>query len=141
MTWQMFHSKKRAVIMHDIVKQISSMTESVQCESKHIYPTAVLLELCAAAFHCDPSLLDAHLRAVVSAFFARAKVSCTAFPRRILPIRLQAFPSQRALLHPTGFKSLLGTAARKNLDIIRSGKQQSQPHLHPFPPKSILTIR
>ncbi len=72
--WHMFHSKKRAIIMPDIVKQISLISDGAPCESKNIYPTAVLLDLCSTAFHCDPSLVDAHLRAVVAAFCARSKV-------------------------------------------------------------------
>jgi hypothetical protein len=70
----MFSSKKRAMVMPDIVKQISVMGDGAPCESRSICPTAVLLELCSAAFHRDPSLLDLHLRAAVAAFCARAKV-------------------------------------------------------------------
>ena len=80
MTWQMFHSKKRAAIMPDIVKQISATSDNAPCESKQIYPTAVLLDLCSTAFHCDHSLVDAHLRPVVAAFCARAKVRSPFLP-------------------------------------------------------------
>ncbi len=79
MMWQMFHSKKRAIIMLDIVKQISLTSDSAPCESKNIYPTAVLLDLCSTAFHCDHSLVDAYLRSIVTAFCARAKVSFLPF--------------------------------------------------------------
>jgi hypothetical protein len=81
--WQMFHSKKRAIIMPDIVKQISATIDNAPCESKRIYPTAVLLDLCSTAFHRDHSLVDVHLRSLVAAFCARAKVAFPTFLPRV----------------------------------------------------------
>lgn len=134
-TWHMFHSRKRAIIMPDIVKQISLMADCAPCESKHIYPTAVLLDLCSTAFHCDHSLVDAHLRPVVSAFCARAKVSFLSF---FIALFLSHFVWLSSCLSfmvcnvvlslpdsSAGFKSVVGRAAGKNLDFIHPGKQHS----------------
>jgi hypothetical protein len=137
--WQMFHSKKRAAIMPDIVKQISATSDNAPCESKQIYPTAVLLDLCSTAFHCDHSLVDAHLRPVVAAFCARAKVRSPFFhdftrsfaracffiwrmlaiapPHAPFWLRLQDF-----LTPPPGFQPVFGGSAASNLGIFHAGE-------------------
>jgi hypothetical protein len=86
MAWHMFRAKKRAIVMPDIVKQISAMSGDSPCQSKRINPTAVLLDLCSTAFQCDYSLVDFHLRAIVSAFCARAKVMSLIFVHLLLGV-------------------------------------------------------